>query len=308
MENNLFGFSNKNAQGFDKLEDIFIIPPFSIINMMSKTFRKRVAYWKNKGIKSELGRKVNALGKNGFSLKNQKSTGKNLTNNPDISNTSIFNPLICELVYLWFCKKGGKIIDPFAGGSVRGIVASALGYKYTGIELRSEQVNSNNEQAKFILKDNYPNWINGNANKKIEEIKEKFDLLFTCPPYLNLEKYSDLEDDLSNMNDKDFYLSYSEIITKACLILNDSAIAAIVVGDVRDNKGYYKRFPDKTKDIFESNGMKLLNEIHFYSSGNAFLRVKQSMKYNKVVKVHQTILVFQKVPIGLKNRKSERKK
>ncbi len=39
------------------------------------------------------------------------------------SGTSIFDPVLCELAYRWFCPPGGLILDPFAGGSVRGIVA-----------------------------------------------------------------------------------------------------------------------------------------------------------------------------------------
>jgi hypothetical protein len=35
------------------------------------------------------------------------------------------------------------VLDPFAGGSARGIVASRLGGRYIGIELRAEQVAAN---------------------------------------------------------------------------------------------------------------------------------------------------------------------
>lgn len=38
------------------------------------------------------------------------------------SGTSIFDPVLCELAYRWFSPVGGLILDPFAGGSVRGIV------------------------------------------------------------------------------------------------------------------------------------------------------------------------------------------
>jgi hypothetical protein len=38
--------------------------------------------------------------------------------------TSIFDPVLCEIAYRWFCPSGGTVLDPFAGGSVRGIVAS----------------------------------------------------------------------------------------------------------------------------------------------------------------------------------------
>lgn len=30
-------------------------------------------------------------------------------------------PVLCELAYRWFCLAGGLVLDPFAGGSVRGI-------------------------------------------------------------------------------------------------------------------------------------------------------------------------------------------
>ena len=40
--------------------------------------------------------------------------------------TSIFDPVLCELIYRWFCIPNSKILDSFAGGSVRGIVAGYL--------------------------------------------------------------------------------------------------------------------------------------------------------------------------------------
>jgi hypothetical protein len=62
------------------------------------------------------------------------------------SGTSIFDPVLCELAYRWFCPPGGTILDPFAGGSVRGIVAARLGRAYTGIDLRPEQLAANDAQ------------------------------------------------------------------------------------------------------------------------------------------------------------------
>ena len=61
--------------------------------------------------------------------------------------TSIFDPVLCELIYRWFAPKAGVVLDPFAGGSVRGIVAARLGLTYVGIDLRAEQVAANREQG-----------------------------------------------------------------------------------------------------------------------------------------------------------------
>lgn len=67
------------------------------------------------------------------------------------AGVSIFDPVLCELTYRWFCPPGGTVLDVFAGGSVRGIVAAALGHPYTGIELRPEQVEADGEQREHIL-------------------------------------------------------------------------------------------------------------------------------------------------------------
>lgn len=61
---------------------------------------------------------------------------------------SIFDPVLCELVYRWWLPDtGGVVLDPFAGGSVRGVVAGWLGHQYHGIDLRAEQVEANRAQA-----------------------------------------------------------------------------------------------------------------------------------------------------------------
>jgi DNA modification methylase len=62
------------------------------------------------------------------------------------SGTSIFDPVLCELALRWFCPPGGLVLDPFAGGSVRGIVAARLGRRYHGIDLSAAQIAANREQ------------------------------------------------------------------------------------------------------------------------------------------------------------------
>lgn len=74
---------------------------------------------------------------------------------------SVFDPVLCELMYRWFCPPEGVVLDPFAGrakifqseilgGSVRGIVAAKMNLKYFGIELSGQQISSNKEQANEI--------------------------------------------------------------------------------------------------------------------------------------------------------------
>jgi DNA modification methylase len=66
---------------------------------------------------------------------------------PAATGTSIFDPALCELAYRWFCPPGGLVLDPFAGGSVRGIVAAKCGRLYIGIDLSERLVAANRAQA-----------------------------------------------------------------------------------------------------------------------------------------------------------------
>lgn len=213
------------------------------------------------------------------------------------SGTSIFDPVLCELLYKWFTPINGTILDPFAGGSVRGIVANYLGYHYTGIDLRPEQIAANKIQADNILKDQEkPTWIVGDS-KNIDNLipETAFEGFLTCPPYFNLELYSDDENDISNCDTYDSFIdNYNEIIQKSVAKLNNNRFACIVVGDIRDKAGFYHGFVCDTIDAFENAGMKLYNDAILVTAvGSLPIRVgRQFGSYRKLGKTHQNVLIF----------------
>jgi DNA modification methylase len=272
------------------LRDRFIEPPFSVLDTKSGNWQRRKKLWIAKGIKSEIGRKEKMT----FGKFNPIHGNENRFD--DIS-TSIFDPALCEVLYYWFCVPGGSILDPFAGGSVRGVVANYLGYKYTGVDIRNEQIDSNREQALDILPvDNQPQWYVGDSNIILNDTwQTKFDMVFSCPPYADLEVYSDLDGDISNKPYNQFLELYESIIRKSCKLLKSGGYACFVVGEVRDKKGDYIGFVPDTIKAFQKSGMKFYNEcILLNSLGSASMRANGNMKSQKLVKVHQNILVFKK--------------
>lgn len=274
------------------LRDKFIEPPFSVLDAKSGNWVRRKKLWKKLGIKSELGRnlKKTALTFGKFTPNQGKS------DRFDDKSTSIFDPSLCEIIYHWFCPEKGDVLDPFAGGSVRGIVANYMGLHYTGIELRGEQVESNREQALDILKiNNQPQWYVGDSNKVLDKLNKQYDFVFSCPPYANLEVYSNLQGDISNMNYNDFLVAYESIIAKSCKLLKDGGYACFVVGEVRDKKGNYIGFVPDTIKAFQKCGVNFYNEaILLDQLGTASMRANGNMKSKKLVKVHQNVLIFKK--------------
>lgn len=276
-----------------KLVDKFIVPPFSVLDTRQGYWQDRKRVWLSLGIQSELGRGDNLRGALKTNITKEKY-GHN-ENEGNESGTSIFDPVLCELIYRWFCPGNGEILDPFAGGSVRGIVANYLGYNYIGIELRPEQVEANQKQD--ICKDKKPIWIVGDSKNIDTLAKDKYDLIFSCPPYYDLEVYSDIKGELSaKITYQEFIKSYRDIIYKCIKMLKEDRFACFIVSDIRDKKGFYRNFVSDTILAFQDAGTSLYNEaILITAVGSLPIRVgRQFSSYRKLGKTHQNVLIFYK--------------
>lgn len=312
------------------LQERFIIPPFSIFDSRQGYWQDRKKVWQQLFNSQETREDVELIAKSGqapavYELRNKMRVA--LGREPEwdeilaeaekrgmhiYSGASVFDPVLCEVLYQWFCPPGGSILDPFAGGSVRGIVAGMIGLHYEGIDLREEQCIANRNQWSKIPDFNNQgvvSWIAGDSNVVLENgIKETFDFVFSCPPYHDLEVYSDNPADLSNMSYGEFRLVYHSIIKKALKCLKPNRFACFVVGDIRDEKGFYRDFVSDTiagftnhvepinegKDGFYHT--MLYNEIILINvAGSLPVRVgRQFENSRKVGKMHQNVLVFYK--------------
>jgi DNA modification methylase len=221
------------------------------------------------------------------------------------TGTSVFDPVLCELIYKWFCPAGGHVLDPFAGESTKGIVATKLGYQYTGIELRPEQIAANQRQAAKIGVT--PNWLQGDSAQLDKllpmemdgciERRKEYDLIFTSPPYYDLEIYSESEKDGSAFESyTSFIVWYCDIFMQAVRRLKWNRFAVVKIGEIRDENGWYRNFVGDNITCFTDLDLKYYNEIILVTAiGSLPLRVGQQFgQYRKIGKTHQNILVFYK--------------
>ena len=262
-----------------------MIKPFSILDSRTKEWQDRKRWWTNTyKIQSELGRE-NTISKSKFW-------------DIEESNVSIFDATLCEKMYEWFVPKGGMILDPFAGGSVRGIVATEMGFEYTGIDLSKEQISANKTQSEK------PNWVIGDSEDVLETINdEMYDFIFTCPPYYDLEIYSDDINDISNMNVEEFDKKYYSILNKSTKKLKNNRFFAVVVSEVREQSvtgnykiGKYKGLVWKTIEACEKAGLHFYNDMILLHSQHTASRIVDTYfnRNRKIASVHQNILVFVK--------------
>lgn len=302
------------------LVDRFIVPPFSILDTRKGYWQKRKKVWreligdagetredtcivqlemrypniyyKSKEKRKELGITFREYLDKYVSEEEKREDSKVLT-----SGVSLFDPVLAEVLCKWFTpSEGSRIFDPFAGDTQKGLVFATCGHTFRGIELRQEQVDVNERVIEgrgldiaYICDDGR------NVAKHVEA--ESQDLLFSCPPYYDVEVYSDLPNDASNQGTYEEFLEVLRVAFHSAIgCLKNDRFAVVVVGDVRDKRtGCYYDFVGDVKRMFKDAGMPLYNEVVLIESGaSTALRVTNCMKMRKMVKCHQNVLVFYK--------------
>ena len=273
------GSSSSEGGQHGSLSDKFVAPPFSVLDTRQGYWRERKAMWRDL-IQDNAESREGAIDNSG---KYKEING----------GTSILDPVMAEVVCRWFGIKGGKAFDCFAGDTVFGYVAATLGMEFTGVELREEQAALNNERcagmpAHYICDDGQ------NVAKHIAPASQ--DLLFSCPPYYDLEVYSDKPNDASNQPTYEAFLAILANAFKAAIgCLKPNRFAVVVVGDIRGKDGFYYDFVGDIKRMFKANGLPLYNEcIIVEPIGTLPQRVQRYMRNRKVGKCHQNVLVFYK--------------
>jgi len=294
------------------LADRFVIPPFSILDTKQSYWQDRKRAWlKLTGGLDETreGILYDALGVADPSFykkkeKFEKTIGREMTpeeyegmsKEGDILNggVSIFDPVLTEVMLKWFCEDGGKVLDPFMGDPGKAVVAGELRYGYVGVDIRKEQVDANER----VCKEYKGIKLYAGDSNEIDKIvpDNDFDIVFTCPPYYDLEVYS--KEDMSALGTyEEFMAQYKNIFKKSIEKLKDNRFLVIVLGEVRDKKtGEYRNFIGDNIQIFKDLGLTYYNEM-ILSTSIGSLPIRAGRQFNnsrKVGKAHQNILTFYK--------------
>lgn len=311
LENTLFDVGEFVIPAVD-LVGRFTVPPFTVLDRRQGYWQERKSKWIHAlGLDSGMGR-GGALTFVGRENAADDVSQKLLA----ISNgTSIFDPVLAEIACRWWSPPDGYILDPFAGGSVRGMVAAALGRRYTGFDIRPEQVNENFEQLERAWESSggvhfpgdLPVWTVRDGTIWPTIVTSRADMILTCPPYGSLEVYSDLECDLSNMSHGDFARAYERGIAGATAHLVADAFSVWVVGNYREG-GHLVDLVGMTIDAHHKAGLRLHADLVILDPpATAGMRASATFAVNRrPIRVHQQMLVFVKGDTGRAAARCER--
>jgi len=297
---------------YRSLASRFAVPPFSIFDARQGYWQDRKRTWMQLGVHDAedggdgLESRIHA----GMEEINQRCQGGALLKTTHISG---YEPVLGEILCRWFCPPGGTIVDPTAGGVTWGIVAAITGRRYYGIEIRKDQVVANDkrwdEVGRLVLDNgkplvdninHQPEWIHGDATKVSPELQEDMvdiDFILNCPPYHDLEKYSDQAGDLSNQASYgDFVVQLRMMYRHLIRKLKKNRFAAVVIGDIRDEQGRYRGLHHDIATLFREAGMHLYNDAVLVTAiGSLPFRTRRAFESSrKLGKAHQNVMVFVK--------------
>ena len=210
-----------------------------------------------------------------------------------IQKMSEFHAGVAENILRYWSMKGSIVVDPFAGRVTRAMVTTKLEREYIGYEITP---NTYKRSLNHFKKHNVnPTLHNGDGTKLGNTKDNTADLVFTCPPYFNIEQYESCDNQLSDIRDYDTFMdSMGECVSNVKRVLKEGAWAIFVVADFRIG-GELKSFSSDLIQRFKDNDMIHWDTIIMENiSPFATLTAYQAACKRYVPKTHEYILVFRK--------------
>jgi DNA modification methylase len=130
------------------------------------------------------------------------------------------------------------VLDPFLGSGTTLIEASRLGRNGIGIELQDKVAKMAAERMDSENQKNTQKIVVGNSqsidlDETLKEVGiDKVQFVLMHPPYWDIIKFSENENDLSNTNSlQEFLHSFGKVVENALKYLEKGRFAAVVIGD-----------------------------------------------------------------------------
>ena len=206
---------------------------------------------------------------------------------------SEFHAGLCENIVHYWSMVGDTIVDPFAGRLTRAFVSQSLGRNYYGYDVSSETVDrvrhelDRHELGATIYEED------GCEMKSTPD--ESANLVMTCPPYGDIERYESAEGQLSDLRKYEDFCNRIQVCGDNIeRVLKPGGFAVWVCGDWRRD-GEYKPFHSDTINMFTKSGLKL-HDIIVMKNDTIFAALQAGKCASKryTAKVHEFVLVFRK--------------
>ena len=211
---------------------------------------------------------------------------------------SKFNSEYAKRIIEMWSKEGDKIVDPFAGRSSRPLVSTLLKRHYVGFDVVKAHIQVADEQY-HAFKISYDMGdlllINDNSENIDKHLPGGYaDMIMTCPPYFNIEKYESADGQLTDIKEyHQFLFKYKFILNRCVTKLKPGGFFVVVLANFRIDGKFYD-FCGDTKEILKPE-LNFHDEIILeMSPAKRHPLYTQAITNLNCLKTHEYCLVFRK--------------
>jgi len=208
---------------------------------------------------------------------------------------SEFNYRLANFCIDYWSKEGDTIIDPFAGRVTRAVATEKLNRNYIGYEISPDtHMRSINHFEKIGIN---PILHNSNGIWMKETNDGIGDMILTCPPYFNIERYETVPGQLSDYFKYDDFLRDIRLsIRNSYRVVKNESFSCWVVADVR-NFHRWGGLLDLHGDIIKLHkleGWKHWDTIILPYAESMSYQIHSAKNNGYTAKIHEYLLVFRK--------------
>jgi len=226
---------------------------------------------------------------------------------------SIYIPDQVVFLLKYYSRENDLILDPFSGRASRSQMCLKMKRRYVGYDIDPETIRLNEQlsERNGFKKENYTfHCGDGTELEHYKNDKDMFDMILSCPPYYDAEKYSGVDGDLSYMNTKDFDAKIDNMFGHLYRLIkpsfyendeNDSEnkapihLVAITVGSKRDGKNGIIDMDYMFQTAARKHGFVLWDRlITVNRSALTAFTFRRNYKKSFLCKTHETTLFFAK--------------
>lgn len=206
---------------------------------------------------------------------------------------SEFHAGLTENILRYWSMEGSRIVDPFSGRVTRAVVSSELKRDYYGYEISPRTY----ERVQNHLKEHdIDTTIYNDDGILLKKTPDNFaDLVFTCPPYYNIEKYESIDGQLSDEDSYESFIEKMKVSSNNChRVMKEGGFLVWVVGDFREG-GLLRNFHGDMINLFEESGL-ILHDIIVIENISPFAALQLGKVASKryTSKIHEYIIVMRK--------------
>lgn len=222
-----------------------------------------------------------------------------------------FVPQIPEQMIRRYTKDGGIVLDMFMGSGTTLFEAETLGHPYIGFDINDEIIANvegkmrDSNATYFIHNCDVTNSekVSLTLSEDLIKLNESgVDLIMSHPPYLDIVKFTNKEEDLSNVSDLDSFINlFTKGVRNVWPFLKKYQYFVLVIGDLwRKGEviplGFYLMDAIKKTVNCEMKGIVVKDMVGNRGKlGSENLWRARAMKSDHFLFKHEYIFVFKKI-------------